>query len=81
MDGDDQVEALAPPRPAHEPQVGELGHALRQVGVVVPQLSPVVLVIARTQADHRAILYITETHNLFRDSRVTFTYKIEQNLP
>ena len=64
VDCDDQVEALAPARPPHKPQVRELGHALGEVGVVVAQLRPVVLVIAGAEAHQGPVLYVAQADHL-----------------
>ena len=45
VDGDGEVEALAPARSPNKSEVGELGAALHDVCLVVPQLGPVVLVV------------------------------------
>ena len=67
MNGDDQVEALAPAGPPDKPEVSELGHPVPQAGLVVAQLRPVVLVVAGAQGDQGAVLDVTQAHHLEDD--------------
>ena len=49
------------------PEVGELGAALHNVGLVVPQLRPVVLVVPGSESDQSPVLDITQTDHLLTD--------------
>ena len=63
MDADDQVEGLPPPAPPDDPQVVELGHVVLHHLRVVPQLPTKVLIVADSQVDHCAVLYVTQRNH------------------
>ena len=48
------------------PEISELGAAIHDVSLVVPQLRPVVLVITSSESHQGPVLNITQTDNLTR---------------
>ena len=63
MNADDQVEGLAPPAPADDPEIVELGHIVLHHLGVVPQLPTKVLVVPNSQVHHRSVLNVTQRNH------------------
>lgn len=55
LDGDEDGEGLAPPAPAHKPEVAELGQLVLHDGSAVPDLTAVVVIISTLDTHQGAV--------------------------
>jgi hypothetical protein len=55
LDGDEDGEGLAPPTPAHKPEVAELGQLVLHYSGAVPDLPAVVVIISTLDTHQGAV--------------------------